>query len=53
LSNNIYCPSRLSTDAGQTNVWAVLDEIAEKVPAGSNRVIFTPWLYGEKFEVES
>jgi len=52
LKNNIYCPGRRSTDTQQTNMWAVLDEIAGKVPAGSNNVIFTPWLYGERTPVE-
>ncbi|MHC4581962.1 MAG: xylulokinase [Planctomycetota bacterium] len=48
LRDNIYCP----TGTEQINVWAVLDEIAEKVAAGSNKVIFTPWLYGERTPVE-
>ena len=52
LKNNVYCPGERSTDARQANTWSVLDEIAEKVPAGSNRVIFTPWLYGERTPVE-
>ncbi|MCP4762235.1 MAG: xylulose kinase [archaeon] len=29
-----------------------LDEICEKVPAGSENLIFTPWLYGERQPVE-
>jgi xylulokinase len=49
LRDNIYCP----TGTEQINVWAVLDEIAEKVAAGSNKVIFTPWLYGERTPVEA
>jgi xylulokinase len=52
LKNNIYCPGEQSIDTQQTNIWAVLDKIAEKVPAGSNKVIFTPWLYGERTPVE-
>jgi len=52
LKNNIYCASRRSTDAEQTDIWATLDKIVAKVPAGSNRVIFTPWLYGERTPVE-
>jgi len=31
----------------------VFDRIAERVPAGSDRVIFTPWLYGERTPVEN
>ena len=52
LKNNVYCPGERSIDTQQTNMWAVLDEIAKKVPAGSNEVIFTPWLYGERTPVE-
>ncbi len=52
LKNNIYCSGKRSIDTRQTNTWAVLDEIAKKVPAGSNKVIFTPWLYGERTPVE-
>jgi xylulokinase len=52
LKNNIYCVGQRSTDAKQADIWAALDEIVEKVPAGSNRVIFTPWLYGERTPVE-
>ncbi|UCG56474.1 MAG: FGGY-family carbohydrate kinase [Phycisphaerales bacterium] len=52
LKNNVCCPSERSPDAQQTNEWALLDDIAEKVPAGSNKVIFTPWLYGERTPIE-
>jgi xylulokinase len=30
-----------------------LDEIAERVPAGSDKLIFTPWLNGERTPVDS
>jgi xylulokinase len=30
-----------------------LDVIADAVPAGSNKLIFTPWLYGERAPIES
>lgn len=52
LKNNVCCPGERSTDSRQTHMWAVLDEIVERVPAGSNKVIFTPWLYGERTPVE-
>jgi xylulokinase len=52
LKNNIYCSGEQSQNTQQTNIWAVLDKIAEKVPAGSNKIIFTPWLYGERTPVE-
>jgi xylulokinase len=30
------------------NVYRMFDQIADKTPAGSGGVIFTPWLYGER-----
>ncbi|MHA1855616.1 MAG: xylulokinase [Promethearchaeota archaeon] len=32
--------------------YADLDDIAEKIPAGSNNLIFTPWLYGERTPID-
>ena len=32
--------------------YADLDEIAEKIPAGSHNLIFTPWLYGERSPID-
>ncbi len=34
------------------DVYKIFDRIAAKVPAGSNKVIFTPWLNGERTPVE-
>ncbi|MHC4558173.1 MAG: xylulokinase [Planctomycetota bacterium] len=53
LKNNIYCADRHSMDNQQNNLWPVLDKIAGKVPAGSNKIIFTPWMYGERTPVEN
>ncbi|MFX1512189.1 MAG: FGGY-family carbohydrate kinase [Promethearchaeota archaeon] len=36
----------------QPEIYQKFDEIAEKVPAGSDKVIFTPWLYGERTPIE-
>ena len=33
-------------------VYAEMNEVATTVPAGSNGVVFTPWLYGERTPVE-
>jgi len=30
-----------------------MDEIAARVPPGSHKVIFTPWLHGERTPVDS
>ncbi|MHA1618338.1 MAG: xylulokinase [Promethearchaeota archaeon] len=32
--------------------YADLDRIAEKIPAGSKNLIFTPWLYGERTPID-
>jgi xylulokinase len=34
------------------NAYKVFDHIAERTPAGSERLIFTPWLYGERAPVD-
>ena len=39
-----------ATDRGA--VYADMNQVAATVPAGSNGVIFTPWLYGERTPVE-
>ena len=36
-------------DAG--GLMLVLDDVAAKVPAGAHKVIFTPWMYGERAPV--
>jgi len=38
--------------ATTSNVYQIFDRIAERVPAGSDKLIFTPWLYGERTPVE-
>ncbi|HLF02527.1 MAG TPA: FGGY-family carbohydrate kinase, partial [Anaerolineales bacterium] len=35
------------------NVYKLFDHIAERTPAGSDKLIFTPWLYGERTPVEN
>ena len=40
-----------SAEAGDTkvlDVYAAMDKMVEKVPAGSHGLIFTPWMYGER-----
>jgi xylulokinase len=34
------------------DIFKVLDRIAERVPAGSNGVIYTPWIWGERAPVD-
>ena len=41
-----------STRFNNPEVYQEFDRIVEQVPAGSNGLIFTPWLYGERTPVE-
>jgi xylulokinase len=34
------------------NAYRLFDEIAARTPAGSDKLIFTPWLYGERSPVD-
>lgn len=34
------------------NAYKLFDQVAERTPAGSGSLIFTPWLYGERAPVE-
>ena len=48
----LYHKDELLAEAQVPDVYKVMDRIAEKTPAGSNGVIFTPWSYGERSPVE-
>jgi xylulokinase len=50
--NILYHRDALLQEANLADIYQVFDQIAEKVPAGSDRLIFTPWLYGERTPVE-
>jgi len=53
LKNNIlYHQDELLKAEALPDVYKIFDRIAAKVPAGSNKVIFTPWLNGERTPVE-
>ena len=51
--NILYHKDRLLDEFGHPDVYRIFDEIAENTPAGSNNVIFMPWLYGERTPVEN
>jgi xylulokinase len=38
-------------DPGVSNIYALLDERVSRVPPGSDYLIFTPWMYGERAPV--
>ena len=50
--NILYHQDALLQEEALPDVYKIFDRIAENVPAGSNRVIFTPWLNGERTPVE-
>ncbi|MBM4422439.1 MAG: xylulose kinase [Chloroflexi bacterium] len=49
LRDNVLFPD----DAKPANAYRLFDQIAERTPAGSGKLIFTPWLYGERTPVEN
>ena len=51
--NILYHKDRLLDNSSLPDVYKIFDEIAESTPAGSNNVIFMPWLYGERTPVEN
>ncbi|MGA7192276.1 MAG: FGGY-family carbohydrate kinase [Anaerolineales bacterium] len=50
--NLIFPDDDLATGKAPENALIIFDQIAERVPAGSDRVIFAPWLYGERTPIE-
>ena len=50
--NILYHQDELLKEAAAPDIYKVFDKIAADVPPGSNKVIFTPWLNGEKTPVE-
>ncbi|MHA1325662.1 MAG: xylulokinase, partial [Candidatus Helarchaeota archaeon] len=43
---------QISEDKLKTGIYKIFDQIVEGAPAGSNRLIFTPWLWGERTPIE-
>ena len=53
LRDQIFFPQNdLSTGEKPSNAYQLFDQIAERTPAGSDKVIFTPWLNGERSPVD-
>lgn len=48
----IYNQDELLQEADVPDIFKVLDQIAERVPAGANGVIYTPWIWGERAPVD-
>ncbi|MFA5058461.1 MAG: FGGY-family carbohydrate kinase, partial [Opitutaceae bacterium] len=51
--NILYHQDELLLEENVPDVFKILDQMAARVPAGSNGVIYTPWLWGERAPVES
>jgi xylulokinase len=53
LRDNLFYPKDALTGAvPPADAYQIFDRLADSVPAGSDRVIFTPWLYGERTPIE-
>lgn len=48
----IYNKDELLQEANVPDIFKVLDQIAARVPAGANGVMYTPWIWGERAPVE-
>jgi len=50
--NILYHKDELLQESDVPDIFKVLDKIAERVPAGANGVMYTPWIWGERAPVE-
>jgi len=50
--NIIYHKDELLQEADVPDIFKVLDQIAKRVPAGANGVMYTPWIWGERAPVD-
>ena len=50
--NILYHKDDLLREEALPDVYKIFDRIVESVPAGSNNLIFTPWLIGERSPVD-
>jgi xylulokinase len=48
----LYHKDELLVEDELPDVFKLFDQIAERVPAGSNGVLYTPWIWGERAPVE-
>ncbi len=52
LEKHDVCESRENYEASYTSLFDYLSKVISEVPAGSNGVIFTPWLHGNRCPFE-
>lgn len=53
LRDNLFFPEDALQTPRPVNAYQEFDRLAAGVPAGSDKLIFTPWLYGERTPVEN
>ncbi len=51
FAENLALESERSSGGDEAGLMRVLDGVVESVPAGSNGLVFTPWMYGERAPV--
>lgn len=49
----LYHKDELLHEEDVADVYKIMDRIAEQVPAGSNGVLYTPWIWGERAPVDN
>ncbi len=52
LNNIIFYKGRLRDGVPPDDSYEIMDIVASSIPAGSNNIIFTPWLNGERSPVD-
>jgi xylulokinase len=50
--NILYPQDELLQEAAGPGIFKILDRMAERVPAGSNGLLYTPWIWGERAPVD-
>jgi xylulokinase len=50
--NVLYHEDELLAEEEQPDVFKIFDQIAGRVPPGSNGVLYTPWIWGERAPVD-
>lgn len=53
LRDNLFFADDALNTSRPENAYRAFDALAARVPAGSDKLIFTPWLYGERTPVEN
>jgi len=48
----LYHKDELLQEGQVPDVYKIMDRIVEKVPAGSNGIIYTPWIFGERSPID-